>query len=62
MSKIGKVEAVAEIICNHEFGASPDRWQRLKKRARQGGGFSERTVERLTETATEVIRFLERSK
>ncbi len=62
MTKLHRVEAVAKIICNNEFGSSSDRWDRLKKRASQGGGFSERTVERLTATASAVVRFIERSK
>lgn len=62
MTKTNKIEGVARIICNAEFGASSDRWKRLRERAEQGGGFSARTVDRLTTTAVEVVRFLERSK
>ncbi len=64
MTKASKIDGVAKIICNNEFGSSSDRWDRLKKRAHQGGGFIERTVERLTATASasEVVRFLDRSK
>lgn len=46
-----QVYALAEVICDREFGAPEDRWKRTLERAQAGGDYSAATVNRLLQTA-----------
>lgn len=50
------IDAIAAVICQNEFGSSPDRWERLLSAAEAWeGSFSWWTVIRLRRTAEKVV-------
>lgn len=50
------IDAIAQVICDNEFGAQPGHWERLCKSAEEWeGSFSWWTVIRLRGTARKVI-------
>jgi hypothetical protein len=52
--------AVAEVICNREFDAGENRWERTIRYADEGGGFSYSTLIRLMSTAHFVLEAVAR--
>lgn len=54
-----QIGIVAEVICNREFGASPDRWERTFARATlDQETYAAATVGRLARTAQAVLAAL----